>query len=589
VVVFAFDRDWTVDVNPHPRHEAVPLEWVRHLAHETDHPVYAIGNQDLAEEAAIPGVVDIVGRHSDDWDEWLGGKQSNGRYEQFPLRRERLELIEDLHPEAEAYVVVDDLDLSDVSEWDHYHAWEFVPAVRQGDVDPDLPWVRGPVTDGGYPTEAGIVPTGASDLKTFLGDVPNARVYELTYSVDDGDRIRLLWNTSLHGKSAHRPSAVTAIHCVPLAPGEESFTVPIDDIEKLSVIDPPPELFTTETDTPAEEAQSLRRLAEADPRQIQISSILTLLDSGAEPPREDALRALEQVAEVRPEDCTPAIPILQSLLELEDLSTPERVLGILGQIAEESPGDVAPLMDVIVPYLDSGSSLAQARAARCVSGVADGDPADAVEAVPAVAPLAEDGGLGHPHAIYALSCVTREFPEEVKPVADVLSESICDDSLGDGVRLNATAALGRIVKEYPDLGIDIVDDVATLFDADTPKLRNNAIGLMADVASVHTDVVEPRAGAIAEFLTAEDGIARSNATGALARVAEDFSDTVARWTDQFIALLEDEEPLVRRNACWALGHLSADDAEMTLVERASQDENEAVRERAEWALHRIQR
>jgi hypothetical protein len=87
MLVFAFDRDWTVDVNPHPRHDAVPLVWVRHLAHETPHAVYAIGNQTLAEEAAIPGVVDIVGRHPDDWDEWLGEKQPDGRYEQFPLRR----------------------------------------------------------------------------------------------------------------------------------------------------------------------------------------------------------------------------------------------------------------------------------------------------------------------------------------------------------------------------------------------------------------------------------------------------------------------------------------------------------------------
>jgi len=138
-------------VNPHPRHDAVPLEWVRHLAHETPHAVYAIGNQTLAEEAAIPGVVDIVGRHPDDWDEWLGEKQPDGRYEQFPLRRERLSLIDDLHPDADSYVVVDDLDLSDVDGWEHYHAWEFVPAVERGEIHPDLPWVRDPVTDGGLP------------------------------------------------------------------------------------------------------------------------------------------------------------------------------------------------------------------------------------------------------------------------------------------------------------------------------------------------------------------------------------------------------------------------------------------------------
>ncbi|ESS10408.1 MAG: hypothetical protein A07HR60_02423 [uncultured archaeon A07HR60] len=45
--VLAFDRDWTVDLNPHPRHNAVPLEWVRHWAQEKDHEVWAIGNQDL--------------------------------------------------------------------------------------------------------------------------------------------------------------------------------------------------------------------------------------------------------------------------------------------------------------------------------------------------------------------------------------------------------------------------------------------------------------------------------------------------------------------------------------------------------------
>jgi hypothetical protein len=157
VYVFAFDRDWTVDVNPHPHHEAVPLEWVRHLAHETDHAVYAIGNQRLVEEASIPGVVDIVDKHPDDWDDWLGERESDGRYERFPERRERLSLIADLHPDAAGYVVVDDLDLSDVAGWDHYHAWEFVPAAERGKFPVTLP--DGDTrADGGLPTSAGIVP-----------------------------------------------------------------------------------------------------------------------------------------------------------------------------------------------------------------------------------------------------------------------------------------------------------------------------------------------------------------------------------------------------------------------------------------------
>lgn len=139
MIVFASDREWIVDVNPHPHHDAVPLDWVRHLAHETPHGVYAIGNQTLAKEAAIPGVVDIVGRHPDDWNQWLGGKLPDGHYETFPLRRERLSLIADLHPDADNYIVVDDLDLGDVEGWDHYHAWEFVPAVKSGEIPISVP------------------------------------------------------------------------------------------------------------------------------------------------------------------------------------------------------------------------------------------------------------------------------------------------------------------------------------------------------------------------------------------------------------------------------------------------------------------
>lgn len=180
--MLVFERDWTVDVNPHPHHEAVPLEWVRQLAHESPHAVYAVGNQDLADEAAIPGVVDIVGRHPDDWDEWLGKKQADGRYERFPTRRERLSLIADLHPGAEGYVVVNDLDLSDVDDWDHYHAWEFVPAVEAGDIHPALLWVRGLVAAGRLPASAGIMPADASMLSSFLEDYTDAAGFELRYN-----------------------------------------------------------------------------------------------------------------------------------------------------------------------------------------------------------------------------------------------------------------------------------------------------------------------------------------------------------------------------------------------------------------------
>lgn len=136
---FAFDRDWTVDVNPHPRKESVPLEWVQQLADETPHSVYAIGNRMLEDEAGIPGVVDIVHRHPDDAERWLGEPTGNEWPERLPTRSERLSLIADLHPSIEEFVVVDDLDLSYVDGWTHYYPWEFVQAVNAGDTHLDLP------------------------------------------------------------------------------------------------------------------------------------------------------------------------------------------------------------------------------------------------------------------------------------------------------------------------------------------------------------------------------------------------------------------------------------------------------------------
>ncbi|WP_049894127.1 hypothetical protein [Salinarchaeum sp. Harcht-Bsk1] len=139
MTVFAFDRDWTVDVNAHPSKDSVPLEWVRLLADDPDHSVYAIGNRMLEEEAGIPGVVDVVHRHPDDSERWLGEPTGNGHPEKLPTRKERLSLIADLHPAAEKLVVVDDLDLSYVEGWTHYYPWDFVRAVNAGNCQSDLP------------------------------------------------------------------------------------------------------------------------------------------------------------------------------------------------------------------------------------------------------------------------------------------------------------------------------------------------------------------------------------------------------------------------------------------------------------------
>ena len=110
--VYAFDRDSTIDVNKGP----VPLEWVQKLT-QTEHEVWAIGNQRLKEEANIPGIAEILAR--------LGIERNT-----TPPRRERVDMLREVFPEAEEYIVVDDVDLSDMEGWTYYTPEDFVDKFR---------------------------------------------------------------------------------------------------------------------------------------------------------------------------------------------------------------------------------------------------------------------------------------------------------------------------------------------------------------------------------------------------------------------------------------------------------------------------
>jgi len=110
ITVFAFDRDHTVDVNQGP----VPLEWIRKLARQEGNEVWATGNQALKEEAGILGTKETAKRLSEDPSNWG--------------RRQRVRRLEKLYPNVDRYVVVDDVDLSDLEKhgWKYYNPQEFV-------------------------------------------------------------------------------------------------------------------------------------------------------------------------------------------------------------------------------------------------------------------------------------------------------------------------------------------------------------------------------------------------------------------------------------------------------------------------------
>ena len=170
-LVLCFDRDYTVSVNPHPEHRAVPIGWIQYWAHVGEIPVWATGNQHLRVEAELPGISEA----EQAWEEYVGGEEyeyENSEFENFlsPRRRDGLRLIQDLYEETFPdedfrFVVVDDANVSDLEDegpWTWYAPWDFVEAVESGEFVLDEP-------DGDSFRNEGV-PFNSTDQPDFEAD-----------------------------------------------------------------------------------------------------------------------------------------------------------------------------------------------------------------------------------------------------------------------------------------------------------------------------------------------------------------------------------------------------------------------------------
>jgi hypothetical protein len=432
----------------------------------------------------------------------------------------------------------------------------------------------------------------ASGLSSWLTEYSDAPAFELTYTDDDDESTVLLSDMSVDAVFLEEPSQAPGALCTPFEPGVGKFIVDLGAIELVSVVDIQAETvreLLAQAATLTEEATLLRRAATANPDAVRVSAVLSLLDRDEMSiyQQEEAVRALRRIAVVHPEDCTPAIPILRSLLGDSDTVSPADILKTLSAIGEQRPDAIAPATSEITPYIESNLVSARREAAACLKHITSEDPSDAVDAVPKLARVIEDDADGARHAVAALARIAREHPDAVTPVADLLGSAVVDQSQSDTIRMSAIAALGRCVEVSPTLAVDIVDDVAQLLTAENYRLRNNAVALLFEVSTIHTDAVEPFVDDIADLLTVDDAYTRTNASGTLARVAEDFPAAVGDVTPRFVELLTDDESAVRENACWALGYLRATDSEAALKDRVEQDVDRDVRARASWALSRL--
>lgn len=567
--VLAFDRDWTVDISPHPKLEMVPIDWIRYWAHETPHEVWAIGNQDLVEEADIPGTVESIRRRDGDIAA-LGELNEHGHYEWWPSREDRLKILANLFPDAEEYIVVDDLDLSDVDGWRHYYAWDFVEGVRSGEIklSPPTELVK---SDGGLTDER---------IKSILDE---GEVFELTYHEGGSSKNYLVTHIEPR-RPSQRPINPRGYRFQAVGTTNQ-FTVRQPNIKALV----PLEVADLSDTLIAAKAAGLREQLTEEPQSVPDAEIVEVLQAGqkgeVETERRATLRLAQTVLKARPDMRIDLLEPLFRLLQQDEFEAGKKALKTLSDICGESPSICEDYVTEMASLVND-SPYYEEHAARCLMETAEASPGKLIEVVPVLETALTDGAeKTRSYVVYTISTIAEEYPSQVYPATSALAEALSSDN--ETMRTNALAALGKIASDYPEGAESVIEDVSGLLDSEEKKTRNNAVGLLADLAQAHPELVVEYTEAIADRLSDENIQARINASLALIEAGEADPSAIRDVSSEIVDALDDASPAVRANACTLIGNAGINVDIEKLRSLSRNDPNERVREQATWAVSRL--
>lgn len=340
-------------------------------------------------------------------------------------------------------------------------------------------------------------------------------------------------------------------------------------------------------DSRAERARELRDRAREAPTNVDPVEPLSLLESPQPGVRRDAIEALREIAEARPETTIEAIPRLIALLGTTDQQAEVHILEAAAAVAAVEPAAITPCMGPIIDRIELRSSTHVLQAStQVVAEVANEYPEAAIDAVPRLAVA-----LDHPdprvkrNVLAALSMIGQSHPGELRPLVDELERALEEDD--ERVIQAALATLGRLLAQYPLGSQNLLDLTLELAEHDATGVRANAMGLLGDYLR-HEETTDV---AILERLLAalEDRTAmvRTNAMTAIGRIAVNSPELVIDHAVNIERSLDDVDPRVRERACFALGAAKVERSRTLLTSLAHDDPDEDVRQRASWALERV--
>lgn len=345
--------------------------------------------------------------------------------------------------------------------------------------------------------------------------------------------------------------------------------------------------------SPDRRARQLADRAETRPEAVTVAVVLDLLGHRDPAVLRPTISALDAVVSVRPAEFVPAIPGLIDVVRRPDDPCREGALTTLTRFAVHVPEEVAPYADVLAAATEGTDPRERTAAMGCLAAIAPADPGALIEvdAVPIFVGAITDSAAVRRGALLALGAIAESDPDVVAPHAPLLVAVFDPDERPPAERndrAHAATALGRIAGVDPDAVLPAVEPAVEALDSTSGPVRTNVTAMMADLADRRPAEIQPYTDRFASLLSDDHAGTRSNATSALARIAATFPETVSPAIPALRECLSDERSKARENACLALGYCAESTVADDLRVMRDRDPDPGVRERAAWALARIE-
>ncbi|QSW98774.1 HEAT repeat domain-containing protein [Haloterrigena alkaliphila] len=218
-------------------------------------------------------------------------------------------------------------------------------------------------------------------------------------------------------------------------------------------------------------------------------------------------------------------------------------------VGQQRP-DAAFDLPSVLARLDTREPAEQRAAVAAIHDALTDRPEACLPAVPKLRDLLAQPEIDFRERVgYCLAELATVSPSDVAPSTDGIVSVIVDDPAAPATD-ELLRCLETIAAERPSAVADHVGAIATVLDS-RPSHDRRGVRVLRDIATDRPEAIEPAASVL-------------------------------------VAALESDDPAIRADACTALGHARLEAAADRLEGLAHRDPEPTVRERADWALGRLQ-